>query len=82
MRSFSIYHHGDTWHDLCRGPHLSSSGKIGKAFKLLKVSGAYWRGDSNKEMLQRIYGTCWSNKEQLNLYLERLEEAEKEIIEN
>ena len=58
----SIYHHGDTWHDLCRGPHLASSGKIGKAFKLTKVSGAYWRGDSNNEMLQRIYGTCWSNK--------------------
>jgi len=73
----SIYHHGDTWHDLCRGPHLSSSGKIGKAFKLTKVSGAYWRGDSNNEMLQRIYGTCWSNKEQLKLHLERLEEAEK-----
>ncbi len=73
----SIYHHGDTWHDLCRGPHLSSSGKIGKAFKLTKVSGAYWRGDSNNEMLQRIYGTCWSNKEQLKLYLDRLEEAEK-----
>ena len=50
----SVYHHGDTWHDLCRGPHLASSGKIGKAFKLTKVSGAYWRGDSKKEMLQRI----------------------------
>ena len=58
----SVYHHGDTWHDLCRGPHLASSGKIGKAFKLTKVSGAYWRGDSNNEMLQRIYGTCWSSK--------------------
>ena len=54
----SVYHHGDSWHDLCRGPHLASSGKIGKAFKLTKVSGAYWRGDSNNEMLQRIYGTC------------------------
>ncbi len=73
----SIYHHGDTWHDLCRGPHLSSSGKIGKAFKLTKVSGAYWRGDSNNEMLQRIYGTCWSNKKDLDDYLHRLEEAEK-----
>ncbi len=51
----SVYHHGDTWHDLCRGPHLASSGKIGKAFKLTKVSGAYWRGDSKNEMLQRIY---------------------------
>ena len=73
----SIYHHGDTWHDLCRGPHLTSSGKIGKAFKLTKVSGAYWRGDSNNEMLQRIYGTCWSNKKDLDDYLHRLEEAER-----
>ena len=73
----SVYHHGDTWHDLCRGPHLSSSGKIGKAFKLTKVSGAYWRGDSNNEMLQRIYGTCWSSKKDLDAYLNRLEEAEK-----
>ena len=47
----SVYHHGDTWYDLCRGPHLTSSSKIGKAFKLTKVSGAYWRGDSKKEML-------------------------------
>ena len=73
----SVYHHGDTWHDLCRGPHLISSGKIGKAFKLTKVSGAYWRGDSNNEMLQRIYGTCWSSKKDLDDYLHRLEEAEK-----
>ena len=73
----SIYHHGDTWHDLCRGPHLASSRKIGKAFKLTKVSGAYWRGDSNNEMLQRIYGTCWSTKKELDDYLHRLEEAEK-----
>ncbi len=73
----SIYHHGDTWHDLCRGPHLASSGKIGKAFKLTKVSGAYWRGDSNNEMLQRIYGTCWSSKKELDDYLHRLAEAEK-----
>ena len=73
----SIYHHGDTWHDLCRGPHLASSRKIGKAFKLTKVSGAYWRGDSNNEMLQRIYGTCWSTKRELDDYLHRLEEAEK-----
>jgi len=73
----SIYHHGDTWHDLCRGPHLTSSGKIGKAFKLTKVSGAYWRGDSNNEMLQRIYGTCWNTKKDLEDYLNRLEEAEK-----
>ena len=73
----SIYHHGETWHDLCRGPHLASSGKIGKAFKLTKVSGAYWRGDSNNEMLQRIYGTCWSSKKDLEDYMHRLEEAEK-----
>jgi threonyl-tRNA synthetase len=73
----SVYHHGETWHDLCRGPHLASSGKIGKAFKLTKVSGAYWRGDSNNVMLQRIYGTCWSNKKDLDEYLHRLDEAEK-----
>jgi threonyl-tRNA synthetase len=72
----SIYHHGK-WHDLCRGPHLASTGKIGKAFKLTKVSGAYWRGDSNNEMLQRIYGTCWASKNELEDYLNRLEEAEK-----
>ena len=72
----SIYHHGK-WHDLCKGPHLSSTGKIGKAFKLTKVSGAYWRGDSKNEMLQRIYGTCWRNKKELDQYLLRLEEAEK-----
>ena len=72
----SIYHHGK-WHDLCRGPHLASTGKIGKAFKLTKVSGAYWRGDSKNEMLQRIYGTCWSTKKELDDYLHRLEEAEK-----
>jgi threonyl-tRNA synthetase len=72
----SIYSHGN-WSDLCRGPHLSSTGKIGKAFKLTKVSGAYWRGDSNNEMLQRIYGTCWTTKKELEEYLHRLEEAEK-----
>ena len=72
----SIYFHGE-WHDLCRGPHLSSTGKIGKYFKLMKVSGAYWRGDSNNEMLQRIYGTSWSNQKDLDNYLKRLEEAEK-----
>ena len=72
----SIYFHGK-WHDLCRGPHLSSTGKIGKYFKLTKVAGAYWRGDSNNEMLQRIYGTSWSSKKQLDEYLKRVEEAEK-----
>jgi len=72
----SIYFHGD-WHDLCRGPHLSSTGKIGKYFKLMKVSGAYWRGDSNNEMLQRIYGTSWANQKDLDAYLRKIEEAEK-----
>ena len=72
----SIYFHGD-WHDLCRGPHLSSTGKIGKYFKLMKVSGAYWRGDSNNEMLQRIYGTSWASQKDLDEHLKRIEEAEK-----
>ncbi|MDC6470296.1 threonine--tRNA ligase [Candidatus Pelagibacter sp. Uisw_099_02] len=72
----SIYFHGD-WHDLCRGPHLASTGKIGKYFKLTKVSGAYWRGDSNNEMLQRIYGTSWASQKDLDEYLKRIEEAEK-----
>ena len=72
----SLYFHGD-WHDLCRGPHLSSTGKIGKYFKLTKVSGAYWRGDSNNEMLQRVYGTSWSTQKELDDYLNRIEEAEK-----
>ena len=72
----SIYFHGK-WHDLCRGPHLTSTGKIGKNFKLTKVAGAYWRGDSKNEMLQRIYGTSWANKKDLEKYLNRLEEAEK-----
>ncbi len=72
----SIYFHGD-WHDLCRGPHLTSTGKIGKFFKLTKVSGAYWRGDSNNEMLQRIYGTSWASQKELDDYLKRIEEAEK-----
>ena len=72
----SIYFHGK-WHDLCRGPHLPSLGRIGKAFKLMKVAGAYWRGDSNNKMLQRIYGTCWRTKKDLDEYLHRIEEAEK-----
>ena len=72
----SLYFHGD-WHDLCRGPHLTSTGKIGKYFKLTKVSGAYWRGDSNNEMLQRVYGTSWSTQKELDDYLTRIEEAEK-----
>ncbi len=72
----SVYFHGK-WHDLCRGPHLSSTGKIGKNFKLTKVAGAYWRGDSKNEMLQRIYGTSWASKKDLDNYIKRLEEAEK-----
>jgi len=72
----SIYFHGE-WHDLCKGPHLSSTGKIGKYFKLTKVSGAYWRGDSNNEMLQRIYGTSWASQKDLDEYLKRIAEAEK-----
>ena len=72
----SIYFHGK-WHDLCRGPHLSSTGKIGKYFKLTKVSGAYWRGDSNNEMLQRIYGTSWQSQKELDDHLKRIEESEK-----
>ncbi len=72
----SIYFHGK-WHDLCRGPHLLSTGKIGKFFKLTKVSGAYWRGDSNNEMLQRVYGTSWSSQKDLDDYIKRIQEAEK-----
>jgi len=72
----SLYRQGD-FIDLCRGPHLPSTGKLGKAFKLTKLAGAYWRGDSNNEMLQRIYGTCWADKKQLAAYLNMLEEAEK-----
>jgi threonyl-tRNA synthetase len=72
----SVYQQGE-FIDLCVGPHLPSTGKLGKAFKLMKVAGAYWRGDSRNEMLQRIYGTCWSNEKELKAYLHRLEEAEK-----
>jgi threonyl-tRNA synthetase len=71
----SLYGQG-SWVDLCRGPHVPSTGKL-KAFKLTKVAGAYWRGDSRNEMLQRIYGTAWADKKQLEEYLQRLEEAEK-----
>ncbi|HNR78391.1 MAG TPA: threonine--tRNA ligase, partial [Parvularculaceae bacterium] len=71
-----IYWHGD-WHDLCRGPHLPSTKHIGKAFKLMKVAGAYWRGDHRNAVLQRIYGTAWANEKDLKAYLTRLEEAEK-----
>src|SRR4029079_15869385 len=71
----SIYHQGD-FSDLCRGPHVPSTSMI-KAFKLTKVSGAYWRGDSKNEMLQRIYGTAWRDKKSLEEHLKNLEEAEK-----
>ena len=74
--SITLYQQGK-FIDLCRGPHLPSTGKLGKAFKLTRVSGAYWRGDSKNEMLQRIYGTAWSTEKQLRLYLRQLEEAEK-----
>jgi threonyl-tRNA synthetase len=73
--SITLYGQGD-WEDLCRGPHVPSTGKL-KAFKLMKVAGAYWRGDSRNEMLQRIYGTAWANEKQLKEYLTRLDEAEK-----
>ena len=71
-----IYHQGD-WFDLCRGPHMASTGQVGDAFKLTKVAGAYWRGDSNNPMLTRIYGTAWHSKAELDAYLHMLEEAEK-----
>ncbi|XSG82236.1 MAG: threonine--tRNA ligase [Methyloligella sp. ZOD6] len=74
--SVKIYHQGD-WFDLCRGPHMDSTGRIGKGFKLLKIAGAYWRGDANNPMLQRIYGTAWANEDDLKAYLHQLEEAEK-----
>ncbi len=72
----NIYRQGE-WLDLCRGPHLPSTGKIGKAFKLMRLAGSYWRGDSSREQLQRIYGTAWTTEEQLAAYLRQLEEAEK-----
>ena len=72
----SVYRQGE-WFDVCRGPHLPSTGKLGKGFKLTKLAGAYWRGDSNNVMLQRIYGTAWRDKKELKAYLQRLEEAEK-----
>jgi threonyl-tRNA synthetase len=74
--SIKIYRQGD-WFDLCRGPHMTSTGKIGSAFKLMKVAGAYWRGDSNREMLSRIYGTAFAKQEELDAYLKQIEEAEK-----
>ena len=75
-QSLKIYKQGD-WFDLCRGPHMTSTGKIGNAFKLMKVAGAYWRGDSNNPMLTRIYGTAFAKQEELDAYLKQIEEAEK-----
>jgi len=72
----SIYYHGD-WHDLCRGPHFASTGKAGDAFKLTKIAGAYWRGDAKNAQLQRIYGTAWRDKKELEDHLHKLEEQEK-----
>src|SRR5499427_7739475 len=75
-QNINIYRQGD-WFDLCRGPHMTSTSKVGNAFKLTKVAGAYWRGDSNREMLSRIYGTAFAKQEELDAYLKQLEEAEK-----
>jgi threonyl-tRNA synthetase len=75
-QDLKIYKQGE-WFDLCRGPHMPSTGKIGTAFKLMKVAGAYWRGDATKPMLTRIYGTAWPDQKQLDDYIHRLEEAEK-----
>jgi threonyl-tRNA synthetase len=74
--TITVYNQG-TWKDLCRGPHMPSTGKVGTAFKLLKLAGAYWRGDSKNAMLQRIYGTAWRDQAELGAYLTMLEEAEK-----
>lgn len=75
-QTIKIYKQGE-WFDLCRGPHMPSVGKVGDAFKLMKVAGAYWRGDANNPMLTRIYGTAWRTKEELDAYILQLEEAEK-----
>ncbi len=75
-QDLKIYRQGD-WFDLCRGPHMASTGQVGNAFKLMKVAGAYWRGDSNNPMLTRIYGTAWASQEQLDAYVHLLAEAEK-----
>ena len=75
-QDLKIYRQGD-WFDLCRGPHMTSTGKVGNAFKLTKVAGAYWRGNSNREMLSRIYGTAFAKQEELDAYLKQIEEAEK-----
>ena len=75
-QQIKIYKQGD-WFDLCRGPHMVSTGQVGTAFKLQKVAGAYWRGDSRNPMLTRIYGTAWATQAELDAYLHMLEEAEK-----
>src|SRR5512144_1989981 len=75
-QQIKIYRQGD-WFDLCRGPHMTSTAKVGSAFKLMKVAGAYWRGDSSREMLSRIYGTAFAKQEELDAYLKQIEEAEK-----
>lgn len=75
--TITVYRHGENWKDLCRGPHFPSSKFVGKAFKLTKLAGAYWRGDHNNAQLQRIYGTAWASEEDLQAYVTRLEEAEK-----
>ena len=75
-QTIKIYRQGD-WFDLCRGPHMTSTGKVGNAFKLMKVAGAYWRGDSNNPMLTRIYGTAFAKQDELDAYLKQIEEAEK-----
>jgi len=75
--AITLYSHGGQWSDLCRGPHLPSTGKLPKAFKLMKLAGAYWRGDHNNEMLQRMYGTAWASEKDLDAHLKRIEEAEK-----
>jgi threonyl-tRNA synthetase len=75
-QEIKLYSQGE-WADLCRGPHMASTGKVGDAFKLMKVAGAYWRGDSTKPMLSRIYGAAFANRQELDAYLKRLEEAEK-----
>ena len=75
--AITVYRQGNEWKDLCRGPHMPSTGRLGKAFKLMKLAGAYWRGDQNNEQLQRIYGTAWADEKQLEAHLTRLEEAEK-----
>ena len=75
--TITVYHQGDSWKDLCRGPHLPSTKAVGKAFKLTKLAGAYWRGDQNNAQLQRIYGTSWASEADLAAHLLRVEEAEK-----